>query len=145
VEPVAEAEKILAEAAAGDTEIVPSKSQKVPADTPVGKAKKVLAKAAAAEAQIVPESVPESLVASPVPEELPVVVISETKVVEAEPVEELVEEVFFEEEKPSKDKTQIRFAEDLSVVRGIIPEGKVKKAKKKAHRARQDFEEYSSE
>ncbi len=92
-----------------------------------------------------PQAAPEPPVVSPVAQVIPEVVIPQEKVVEAEPVEEIVEEVFFEEVKPSRDKTQIRFAEDLSVVRGIVPEGKAKKVKKKGHRARQSFEEYSSE
>jgi transcription termination/antitermination protein NusA len=144
-EPVAEAEKILAEAAAVETEKVPGKPQKVSTEASVGEAEKILAKTTATEAQMAAQSAPEPLVASPVAQIIPEVVTPQAKVVEAEPVEEVVEEVFFEEVKPSRDKTQIRFAEDLSVVRGIVPEGKAKKVKKKGHRARQNFEEYSSE
>jgi len=124
--PVVEAEKILAEAAAGEPE-------------------KILAEEVVGEAQTAPLPTPEPQVVSPVAEVVPVVGATEARVVEAEPAVELVEEVFFEEEKPSKEKAQIRFAEDLSVVRGIVPEGKTKKVKKKAHRARQAYEDYSSE
>ena len=124
--PVVEAEKILAEAAAGEAE-------------------KILAEAATGEAQMARQPASELPVVAPVAEAVQVIETPEVGVAQAEPAEELVEEVFFEEEKPSKDKTQIRFAEDLSVVRGIIPEGKTKKTKKKAHRARQEYEELSSE
>jgi N utilization substance protein A len=124
--PIVEAEKILAEAVA------------VEATT-------ILAEATAAEAQMAPQPAPEPQIAPPTDEAIRVIEMPEVGLAEAEPVEELVEEVFFEEERPSKDKAQIRFAEDLSVVRGIIPEGKAKKVKKKAHRSRKDYEEYSSE
>jgi len=143
VETVAEAEKILAEAAEEEAEKVPAGPGKVTAETTIGKAKKVLAKATTSEAQVTPAPAQEAPVISPSAEAMPSLVEPEIQVGEPEPVEEYVEEVFFEEEKP-RDKTQIRFAEDLSVVRGIIPEGKAKKAKKK-HRARRDYEEYSSE
>ena len=112
---------------------------------PVVEAEKILAEAAAGEAQMTPPPTLEPQVVYPVAEAVPVVGATKAGVAEAEPAVELVEEVFFEEEKPSKEKAQIRFAEDLSVARGIIPEGKTKKAKKKAHRARQGYEDYPSE
>jgi N utilization substance protein A len=135
--PGAKTEKVPVEASVKETEKVSLEPEKLLEETAVEKAEKVLAKAASSEVQVAPA--PKLHIATPAVEVLPSIAEPEKKVEEAEPVEEIVEEVFFEEEKP-RDKTQIRFAEDLSVVRGIIPEGKSKKKKK--HRVRHDLEEY---